>query len=128
MPQRTKKRIPLVGRVVVALLVALVLYPVLAFADVAARGPYVTWFNERCLRVAEEAALLGAEPRDVESALGRPSSIWTYDSPTDLAGTPRPDAERFVTYNYAPHAWIPGGAFQVHFRNGRVVGFEMFDD
>ena len=97
--------------------------------DVIVTGPYTTWYNTRCRRLAEEHHLMGKDERAVVEVLGTPSSVDRgWDKVTTTAGTPTEDARRWVTYNYAPCPWFPYAKFQVHLTGGVVAGLEMFDD
>jgi len=92
------------------LLIAVIL-AVLPAMDAASHGPYSTWFNWRCQKLADEAGLVGRPEADVMKVLGPPS--YTYLN---------------RTYNYAPVGWFPTAKFQVHCENGVVIGVEQFDD
>jgi hypothetical protein len=97
---------------VVAVLATLALLGlVLPALDAASHGPYSTWYNRRCQKIANEAGLVGRPERDVIRVLGAPT--YTY-------GT--------RTYNYAPCPWAPTAKFQVHCEGGFVTGVEQFDD
>jgi hypothetical protein len=103
---------------VILLLLGLpIAFPFLVWLDNRAHGPYVTWFNEECQRLVDQAKLIGQPENDIVSVLGPPSYVWDYDDP----GGAR------KTYNYAP-AGIPFSKFQVHCRDGLVVSVEQFDD
>jgi hypothetical protein len=103
---------------VILLLIGLVIaFPFLVWFDNRSRGPYVTWFNGECQRLADNAKLIGRPERDIQSVLGAPSYVWDYDDPTGAR----------KTYNNAP-AGIPFSKFQVHCRGGIVVSVEQFDD
>ena len=79
--------------------------------DAAAHGPYSTWFNPHCQQLADDAKLVGGPESEVIKVLGPPS--YTY-------------LDR--TYNYVPVRWFPTAKFQVHCKNGVVIGVEQFDD
>ena len=113
MPQRPTNTTT--RRLLGAALTLAALYPAASFVDALGHGPYTTWFNERCLEQSEAAGLIGTDAAAVRDVLGDPTSVWDDDP-------------RVVTMNYAPHAWLPHAKFQVHLRDGRVVGLETFDD
>jgi hypothetical protein len=102
--------------VVAAALCMAVLRPVLLVVDAIGHGPYSTWYNARCHRLATEAGLVGKPEKEVEKVLGKADFVWVYD---------RPDRSR--TYNYAPSVFS-GGKFQVHCKNGIVDNLEQLDD
>ena len=97
------------------LLVTPVLGAILIFVvpamDALGHGPYSSWYNRRCQRIADEARLVGKPEADVVKVLGPPT--FTY-------------LQR--TYNYAPIPWFPTAKFQVHCQDGVVIGTEQFDD
>ena len=95
--------------------VLLIAVPFLVWLDNRTRGPYVTWYNQRLQRLADEAHLVGRPESDVVPTLGPPSFVWD-----DEGGARR-------TYNYAP-AGVPFSKFQVHCRDHVVASLEQFDD
>ena len=86
----------------------LAIFPAL---DAASHGPYSTWFNKRCQRLADKAGLVGRPEADVTKIMGPPT--YTYLN---------------TTYNYAPIWWLPTAKFQVHCEDGVVISVEQFDD
>ena len=108
-----KKRI-IVWAVVGILLLLLV--PAYVVCDVVFHGPQVVRFNQRCERIVKEKKLIGQLPEAVESALGKPTSVYSYDDPGSF------------TYNYAPHPSFPFAKFQAHFKDGKLKSIELYDD
>ncbi|KAJ3058649.1 hypothetical protein HK102_010380 [Quaeritorhiza haematococci] len=68
---------------------------VLLAMDAASHGPYSTWYNRKCQRLADDAKLIGRPEAEVVEVLGPPT--FTY-------------LDR--TYNYAPVRWFPTAKFQ----------------
>jgi len=97
-------------------LIGLFLSVVIPGCDALAHGPYATWYNRRCQRIADEAGLVGRPEEVITPLLGRPTSFYG-----------RPGAVR-CTYNYAPFHLVPTAKFQVHCENGIVTAVEQFDD
>ena len=96
--------------------------------DIFHRGPYVSWYNERCLEVSEEEELVGKPESAVTKLLGEPTSIyrgWTERGPD---GYPTPEAEWCITYNYAPYDFLPLATFQVHVVDEMVKSVETYND
>jgi hypothetical protein len=90
--------------------------------DAAFHGPYSTWYNQRCQRLADQAHLIGRPEREVLHVLGL--ATYTYEYPEVY-----PDVGTWTrTYNYAPCPWAPTAKFQVHCQAGIVIGMEQFDD
>jgi hypothetical protein len=96
--------------------------------DAFTHGPYATFFNHRCQRLAEQARLVGGPESKVVKVLGTPTWIWKYWSSIDTTGNPSAGAHFTVTYNYAPCPLAASGLFQVHCINGVVKAIELFDD
>jgi hypothetical protein len=96
---------------------AVVVLQVAIFADALGHGPYTTWYNNKCLRLAQNAQLVGRPETEISAVLGPPSYVWDYG---DVSG-------RRKTYNYDPLG-LATGIFQVHCRDGVVKGLEQFDD
>gem|GEM_PF-2975235 len=84
--------------------------------DALTHGPYSTWFNRRCRKMAELASLVGKPEKCIMPMFGPPNFFYATDS----------DALR--TYNYAPVWYFPTAKFQVHCQNGIVTYIEEFDD
>ncbi|QEH35595.1 hypothetical protein OJF2_41480 [Aquisphaera giovannonii] len=102
----------------VALVAAFVGLQLLLLADNRLHGPYVTWYNAECQRLADEAHLVGRPEAEIVAVLGPPSFVYDLDSEPGVVRR---------TYNYAA-AGIPFSKFQVHCRDGIVAGLEQFDD
>ncbi len=67
--------------IVAALLAAcLVLAVFVAFADAFYHGPYTSWYNQECQRLADEAGLVGRPERDVVAILGPPTFHYPGDN------------------------------------------------
>ena len=109
-----KKRRVIVGLIAVVLL--LVAVPAYVVCDVVFHGPQVVRHNQRCERIVTEQNLIGQLPKAVETALGKPTSVYWYDE----AGS--------FTLNYAPHPSFPFAQFQAHFDKGRLMSIELYDD
>lgn len=90
--------------------ISVVLTIVLPAVDALGHGPYSTWYNRRCQRIADASKLVGRPEGDVVKILGPPA--YTYLD---------------TTYNYVPVPWCPTAKFQVHCKNGVVTGIEQFD-
>lgn len=97
----------------VALVVGIAAYVV---CDVCFHGPQVVRFNNRCNQIVKERGLIGQPREEVEGALGKPTSVFTYDKPGGF------------TLNYAPHPSFPFAVFQAHFTRGKLSHTELFDD
>lgn len=97
-------------------LAALLAGPIYIFYDVRFHGPQVVKFNEQCQEIVKNQNLIGQLPSAVETALGKPTSVYTYD-----------EANSF-TYNYAPHPSFPFAKFQAHFKDGILNSIELYDD
>lgn len=104
------------GSAAAAIAACLVLVICFAFLDATGRGPYATWYNHECKRLADEAGLVGKTEREVVAILGPPTFHYAGDN----------DSQR--TYNYAPWPMFPTAKFQVHCHHGIVTGIEQFDD
>jgi hypothetical protein len=87
--------------------------------DAVSHGPYSSWYNARCQKLADESGLVGRPERDVAGILGPPTFFYRYPDVDDKWAT---------TYNYAPCGLLPTAKFQVHCVDGVVVGVEQFDD
>jgi hypothetical protein len=87
--------------------------------DALSHGPYSSWYNARCQKLADDSGLVGRPERDVVGVLGQPSFSYRYP---DVGG------KWARTYNYAPCNLFPTAKFQVHCVDGVVVGVEQFDD
>jgi len=109
-----KKKHIIVGSIVLVLLVLAV--PAYVVCDVVFRGPQVVRHNERCERIVKEQNLIGQLPKVVEAALGTPTSVYWYDEVGSF------------TLNYAPHPSFPFAKFQAHFKDGRLISVELYDD
>jgi hypothetical protein len=95
---------------------------VLPALDAGSHGPYSTWYNRRCQRLADRAGLIGRPELAVVRVLGSPT--FTYEFPEVY-----PDIGKWTrTYNYAPCPWAPHAKFQVHCQAGIVIDVEQFDD
>jgi hypothetical protein len=76
--------------------------------DAAFHGPYSTWYNHHCQRLADQAHLVGRPECEVIKVLGL--ATHTYEYPEVY-----PDIGKWTrTYNYAPCPWTPTAKFQVH--------------
>jgi hypothetical protein len=93
-----------------------VLTVILSGCDAFTHGPYVTWYNQRCRKLADDAKLVGRPEKDVVKILGPPTFFYPGDD----------DTKR--TYNYVPTPMFPTAKFQVHCHNGVVTAVEQFDD
>ncbi|MCA9428019.1 MAG: hypothetical protein KC994_23270 [Candidatus Omnitrophica bacterium] len=92
-------------------------------------GPYVTRYNQRLMALATENNLRGKTESEVEKVLGEPTFVWRRWNKWRMdTGEPTSDAEFIVTYNYAPFRFFPSKVFQVHMKDDKVSGLEMFDD
>jgi hypothetical protein len=108
-----KKRI-IVWAVIVLFL--LLLIPAYVVCDVVFHGPQVVRFNQQCERIVNEQNLIGQLPKAVETALGKPTSVYWYDEVGSF------------TLNYAPHPSFPFAKFQAHFNGGTLKSIELYDD
>ena len=84
--------------------------------DVRFHGPQVVRFNHRCDQIVREHCLIGQPRAAVEEALGKPTSVFTYDK------------QGHFTLNYAPHPLFPFAVFQAHFTDYKLSNTELFDD
>jgi hypothetical protein len=90
---------------------------ILPSCDAWTRGPYSTWFNNRCQRLADQAKLVGRPEGDVVKVLGPPAYFYPGDD------------DNHRTYNYVvPFSMPRTSKFQVHCHDGVVTGVEQFDD
>jgi hypothetical protein len=104
-----------------ALLIVLlcaIAFTVLPPLDAVTHGPYASWYNDRCQRLADESGLVGRPESDIITVLGRATFSYQYLDPDGLV----------TTYNYAPCALLPTAKFQVHSVKRIVVAVEQFDD
>lgn len=84
--------------------------------DAVSHGPYATWYNRKCQRLADDARLVGRPEEDIIGILGPPTFFYGAKG------------SREQTYNYAPFSMFPAGKFQVHCQDGIVVSVEQLDD
>ena len=108
-----RRSIITVALVLVVVMVATVAYVV---CDVRFHGPQVVRFNHRCDQIVREHGLIGQSRTAVEKALGKPTSVFTYDKPGSF------------TLNYSPHPSFPFANFQAHFKDDKLSNTELFDD
>ena len=100
----------------IILVLAVIAMPVYIFCDVRFHGPQVVRFNQRCNKIVQDLNLIGQSPETIKAALGKPTSVYTYDKVGSF------------TLNYAPHPSFPFAKFQAHFTDGILTSTEMFDD
>lgn len=74
--------------------VSVVLAIVVPAVDALGHGPYSTWYNRRCQRIADSSRLVGRPEADVVKILGPPA--YTYLDTTynyvPVPGSPRPNS------------------------------------
>jgi len=95
---------------------ALIALWVFTLYELRTTGPYTRWYNERLFKIASEANLIGDREEKVEEVLGKPDAIdvWSDDGEKD--------------YIYAPFPHFPAAVVQVHCKDGKVMGIDLYDD